>query len=143
MPKVLIFAVCEKALIDVRQLPSLISIFQRMQIMLQDAPMPEGATSPVRWDVFTLWQHTEEEVGTEFRQRVVAYKPNGQPFIESFANFTIQSKDDLQSKNVFEMFGIPIEEEGMIRVVTFLGDSEEPIAEYSFAIKYVRRESNG
>jgi len=63
MPKLIMFTACEKVIIDRRELPSLINIFQRMQIQLLDAPMPENAVSPVRWDVFSLWQHTKDEVG--------------------------------------------------------------------------------
>jgi hypothetical protein len=142
MPKLLMFTACEKALIDVRQLPSLISIFQRMQLPTPDATLPENAISPIRWDVFALWQHTVEEVGLEYVQRVVAYKPNGDPFVESSVRFKVSHSDDLQAKNIFELFGIPINEEGTIRITTWLNDSPEPVGEHSFGIKHLRKESD-
>jgi hypothetical protein len=142
MPKLILFVACEKVIIDHQQLPSLINIFQRMQIKLPDAPLPEKALSPVRWDAFALWQHTEEEVGRKFTQRIEALTPDGEKFLEAKVVFGAVNNEDLQSKNTFQLFGIPINQEGKIRVITWLGDDENPVGEYYFSMKHLPKEKN-
>jgi hypothetical protein len=142
MPKLLVFAVCEKVIIDHRQVPSLISIFQRMEILLQDAPLPENALSPTSWNVFCLWQHAPDEIGVEFSQRVEVFVPNGQMFVYSEAKFKVTEERDLQSKNTFQFFGIPINDEGFIRVTSTLNGDPDTLAEYQFFVQHQPKEKN-
>lgn len=142
MPKLLAFLACEKVIIDHRQVPSLISLYQKMQITLQDAPLPDNALSPTQWNVFALWQHAPEEIGIEFHQRVEVYLPNGQLFAGSEAKFKVISEDSQQSRNIFQFFGIPINDEGFIRVATWLNDEVEPRSEFRFFVEHVRKEQN-
>src|ERR1700679_895351 len=142
MPELIVFVACEKVIIDQRTVRSLIGIFQRMQIQLQAAPLPENALSPTLWNMFALWQHTEEEIGRVFHQRVDVFTPNGTMFARSEVEFKVLDKNDLQSKNTFQFFGIPINEEGFIRISTWLGDEADPREEYRYFVEHQRREIN-
>lgn len=141
MPKLLVLAACERVLVDrAGSLPSLINIFQRMNIQVQDAPLPENAVSPARWAIFALWQHTPEEKDIEFTQRTQVLSPAGQQFAELITKFKITQNDDLQSRNHIEMLGLPISQEGFIKVRVWLEGYADAAAEYQFLIKYMRNE---
>jgi hypothetical protein len=141
MPKLLILAACERVLIDrAGNLPSLINIFQRMNIRLQDAPLPENAVSPARWAVFTLWQMTPEEKGIEYTQRMEIISPSGSKYGEGITKFLVKEDDDLQAKNHLDIFGLPINVEGFVKVRVWLEDIADATGEYQFAVKYIPKE---
>lgn len=142
MPKLMILAACEKVIIDRNFLPSLINIFQRMNIQLQAAPLPEKAVSPARWSVFTLWQHIPEEKDIEYTQHLEVISPNGDKFFESAVQFKITEDNDLQSKNQLDLFGLPINDEGFITIRVWLEGIENSTGEYQFFVKHHRKESN-
>ena len=138
MPKLTILAACERVIIEREAtLPSLISIFQRMNVQLQDAPLPENALSPIRWSIFTLWQHTPGEKGVEYTQRTEVIAPSGDKFVEASTVFKITEADDLQSKNHIDIFGIPINVEGFVNVRVWLEGMADTTGEYQFLIKYM------
>ena len=138
MPKLLILAVCERVLID-RQasLPSLINVFQRMDVQIQDAPLPENALSPARWSIFALWGHTAEERGVEYTQRTEVITPDGVKFAEATGTFKITEADDLQSKSHIDIFGLPISVEGFMTVRVWLEGIPDAVGEYQFLIRHV------
>jgi hypothetical protein len=141
MPKLVILAACERVIVDrIASLPSLINIFQRMNIQLQDAPLPENAISPSRWAIFALWQHTLEERGVVFTQRTEVISPTDQKFAEASTQFSVTEADDLQSKNHLELFGLPINDEGYIKVRVWLEGYADSTGEYRFLVKYLPKE---
>ena len=142
MPKMVILAVCEKVLVERSGLPSLINVFQRMNIQLQDAPLPENAISPTRWSIFTLWQHEPHELGVEFVQKLLVLKPNGEAFEDATTPFKITEADDLQSKNHIDLFGLPINDEGFVQVKVWIEGEEDSAGEYRFYVKHNRKEPN-
>jgi hypothetical protein len=143
MPKLVVLAACERVLIDrTAALPSLINIFQRMNIKLQDAPLPENAVSPARWAVFTLWQHTPEELGMEFTQQLEIINPAGAKFIGATSKFIITEEFDLQSKVPIEILGLPINHEGFIKVRVWLEGYPDATGEYQFMVKHLPKEKH-
>jgi len=142
MPKLKILAVCEKVILDQQQVPSLIGIFERMNIEVQDAPLPENAIAPVRWSVFTLWQHTSEEKNVEYTQKTRIVGPDGKLFSEVGAKFTLEKPDEFQSKNQIELLGLPISTEGNVLVEVHLEGIPGSEARYEFAIVHVQKERN-
>jgi hypothetical protein len=140
MPKLTILAACERVIIDREaSLPSLISIFQRMNVQVQDAPLPENALSPTRWAVFALWQHTPEERDVEYTQRTEVFAPSGERFLEATMAFKITEADDLQSKNHISIFGIPINVEGFMKVRVWLEGIADTTGEYQFFVKHMTK----
>jgi len=137
MPKLTILAVCEKFIIDRTELPSLINIFQNLDLQLTGEPMPENAVTPLKWSVFTLWQHTPEERDKEYVQHLEIIAPKGEKFIEGTTRFMVTGPRDLQSKIGSEFQVLPISDEGFITVRVWLADSPEAISEYRFTITHV------
>jgi hypothetical protein len=138
MPKLTILAACEKVIVDrVASLPSLISIFQRMNVQIQDAPLPENAVSPTRWSVFALWQLTPEERGIEYVQRIEIISPAGDTFAEAKTTLKISEVDDLQSKSHIDIIGIPINTEGFIKVRVWLEGIADTTGEYQFMVSHL------
>jgi len=142
MPKLKVFTVCDKVIMDHLGVPSLIGIFQRMNIRLQDAPIPDNALAPVRWSIFTLWQHTPEEKDIEFVQLTEVFTPKGIKYAEVTSKFMITKPGDLQSKNQIEIFGLPISDEGFMRITLRLEGVDGSEADYQFAITHIPKEQN-
>jgi hypothetical protein len=64
MPKLLVFAPCEKAITDTVGLVSLISIVEKLDVNVpKEVELPPRVAVPLRWDVFSLWSLDRNEVG--------------------------------------------------------------------------------
>jgi hypothetical protein len=137
MPKLIIFAACEKVIIDRAQIPSLIGIFQGLNIQLTGEPMPEKAVTPMRWAIFTCWQHDPEEKGTEFTQYMEVVTPSGEYFIKGETKFKVTEDNDLQGKIVYDLNSIPVHEEGFFTVRVWYDGAPESKAEYKFFLKHL------
>jgi len=112
-----------------------------MNVQLQDAPLAENAVAPIRWAVFTLWAHTQDEVGKEFTQRTEILSPSGNRFGEGTAKFMITETNDLQSKHHLDILGLPIESEGFVTVRVWLEGIPDSATEYKFAVKHLPKKS--
>ena len=143
MPKLLAVLVCEKVIVDQQQVPSLIGVFQRINVQLLDAPLPENAVTPMKWAVFALWEHTKDEQGKTFIQRLQVLKPDGSTFIDNSQPFQVRDPDFLQSKNTAEIFGIPADKEGEIKVRVWIEGEEERGGGYSYSVKHQPKENHG
>ena len=143
MPKLMILTACERVIIDrATSLPSLINIFQRMNIQLQDAPLAENAVAPTKWSIFSLWVHTPEERDVEYTQRLEIIGPSGTKFGEGVTKFKISEVDDLQSKNHVDILGLPINAEGFVKIRVWLEGVADATGEYQFLVKYLPKEKN-
>jgi hypothetical protein len=137
MPKLMILAVCEKFIIDRAELPSLISIFQNLDLQLTGEPMPEKAVTPLKWSVFTMWQHAPEERDVEFVQHLEVITPKGEQFVTGTTSFRVTGPRDLQSKIGSEFQMMPVSDEGFITVRVWLEGAPDNASEYKFTITHV------
>jgi len=94
MPKLVLFAPCEKAIIEQGSNTfSLISILQDLNV-----PIPAGQTVPKdafgfqRWYIVALWHRESGDEGKRFQQRVTVTDPNGQVPLESVAEFEMAKR---------------------------------------------------
>jgi hypothetical protein len=136
MPKLAILTACEKVIVDRIGLPSLISIFQRMNVQVSE-PLPENATIPFSWAIFVLWQHTEDELDTEYVQHVQIVAADGKTFITAETKFKITEVDDRQSKNHLIVNGLPVWAEGFVTINVWLAGLEESKHSYVFFVKHL------
>jgi hypothetical protein len=94
MPKCLLFAPCEKALLNQGDgLLSLINVIE--QINLGRSPhgeIPEDLGVPIKWNLVTLWRNDPEETGKVFEQRVEVIAPNGQRTLDATVEFQLTSR---------------------------------------------------
>lgn len=105
MPKLLMFAPCEKVLIDQNNNPSMISIFQELHVELTPADLPEGAAIPIRWDVFTLWLREVSDKGKRFEQICELLTPDGKKAAGGSINFEMATDTH---RNVMTLMGFPL-----------------------------------
>jgi hypothetical protein len=81
MPKLLLFAPCEKVLINQQDnTTSLITLLEFVRIPVpesEEAKLPEGTSIPLSWHVFALWQAEHQDEGRHFEMRFTAEPPKG------------------------------------------------------------------
>ena len=92
MPKLLIFAPCDKVIIGVGDNnASLIDILQNINIgMAAGKPIPENAMAAMRWAVFAMWLKEPEDEGKSYKQRVQLLSPSGKVLTEVITEFQLK-----------------------------------------------------
>jgi len=103
MPKLLVFAPCEKVLIDQRNNVTLISILQEWQPQIRE--LPEKAVAPQQWEIFTLWHRLEEDGDKEFVQRCELTTDLGEKAISADISFRLTAPTH---RNTITVLGLPI-----------------------------------
>lgn len=142
MPRLLALLVCEKVINDQQSVPSLIGVFQRINIPRTAAAMPPNAVNPMKWAIFTMWEHAPEEIGNEFVQRLQITKPNGEKFVDANLKFKPSDSELPQSKNTVEIFGIPVDREGDFFVRVWIEGYDSNHGDTRFNVKYHMKEDN-
>jgi hypothetical protein len=137
MPKLKILLACEKVINDVTGPVSLISVFQRMNVPIGPAPLPEKALSPTRWDVFSMWEFDAKEVGQEFIQVVKVGTPDGSVFAEMEWPIKSESPDQRHVNVKTTIPGIPIWQEGFVTINTWLKGEESIIGDFRYEVRYI------
>src|SRR6266536_5914459 len=95
MPKLLVFAACEKVLIDQQNNVSLISVLQEAKVGMPDSAkekLTPGAKvmAAMKWDALTLWVKTDDK---PYEQRVALFDPSGNHTgIEAVAGLDLDRK---------------------------------------------------
>jgi hypothetical protein len=108
MPKLLIFAPCEKVLIDQSSNSvSLIAILQEVHYKLPQGVTAEPNSSlPIQWAAMSLWQEeTPADVGVEFEQRVALENVAGQVLLENVTKWQFKKANH---RIVARILGLPI-----------------------------------
>ena len=64
MPRLLIFAACEKVIIDTEGLVSLIDVIEKVEAKIpREVQLPPGTQVPLRWETISVWSLDETEAG--------------------------------------------------------------------------------
>ena len=114
MPRLLIFAVCEKVIIDDAGMASLIGLFSRISIAVPKEGIPPNAVAPKEWAAFTSWTWDSEDEGKEFDQLLQVLTPSKNLHIEVKSKITKQEDKTLQFR--MPLLGIPVGEQGFCTV---------------------------
>src|SRR5215469_13060079 len=96
MPKLLIFAPCEKVLVDEKsKTVSLIVVLQEIHYKLPPGATPQpSAAIPMNWSVISLWQQEEpNDYGVEFEQRIVVENASGETVMASEAKWKFAGRN--------------------------------------------------
>lgn len=131
MPKLLIFAPCERVIIDQNNVTSIFTILQELRFEAPEPPPdPEGRVpvAPIKWDVLSLWMRTEgDEPGTVYETRFALVDPTGNaiPGFAASVEFTfLEGKTN--HRVVTTLLGFPIHPEGRYLVRLWLHEKGEP-----------------
>jgi hypothetical protein len=132
--------ICEKVIIDGRGAPSIITIMQNAHIDTipgaEPQAIPPNAVMPKEWYFFSSWFPSSDEVGKNFEQVYQVYWPNGEKFSEARSEFTVQ---DETQYNTLYMQGLPVGQQGDVKIVTWLdhnGHKVSELVERILRIKY-------
>ncbi|HEY4932554.1 MAG TPA: hypothetical protein VII23_13370 [Terriglobales bacterium] len=142
MPKLVTLIACEKVIIDQKGLPSLISVFQKMEFMVPHLPVPADAVAANQWVVAAFWQHTDSEIGVPFKQHLIITTPDGKIFAALEQGFIIPAGvEDRLSKNFLNLQGFPVGAEGPMSVTVWLDGDEANKYTYMLYVKYLEKPS--
>lgn len=143
MPKILLFAACEKIIIDGKSsTPSLISIFENLEIGLAgDMEIPADTTIPTQWDVLSMWLRTPDDMEQQFEQRIHLVLPDGKEAAEAIMPFAMLNS---RQNNVANVTGFPVGQKGICSLVLSFrkagtDDSWEKVAEYPINVVHLRQ----
>jgi hypothetical protein len=135
MPKLLIFAPCEKIIIDDQKNASLIVLLNTIAVgAKRDVVIPKEAIGAKEWAVFTMWQPNKSDIGKEFVQYLQMVKPDGQEFKRVEAKFTVNEADTVSQVRM-NIHGFPIGLKGVFTLNMWLQHGQEKLGEtYSYPV---------
>ncbi len=109
MPRLILFAACEKLIVDQVNVLSLISLMQEINIQIPaDAVLPpEVKLAPMTWTILSIWEQESGDQDKEFEQRIAITLESGEIVTET-PIVTFQMKTP-QHRNIGMVVGIPIE----------------------------------
>lgn len=120
MPKLLMFAPCEKVIIDQNNNPSLIGVIQGLTTPLPtETQTPPGAFGLMRWDIFTLWQRQDGDEEGEYEQECQLIGPGGSTTIQTSMRFKFVGPTQ---RNIMSLYGFPLATVGVHLLKLWLRD---------------------
>jgi hypothetical protein len=135
MPKLLLFAPCDKAIIDTEtNMVSLVAVIESIQFArAPNVQVPPNAMLPIKWDIVTCWEREPEDHGVEFRQRIRLIVPDNQSLFENEATWQFET---LLHRTVAHIYGFPFTAPGLCRLnLSLLRPNQEWIEIASFPIQ--------
>jgi hypothetical protein len=108
MPKLLLFAPCEKAIIDgPSNMLSLIGVLHEIHYKLPPGTtVPPNFAVPMQWAVVALWQEEKSDAGIEYEQQVNLEDATGQLLMHAETRWKFD-KGEFQ-RNIANVTGLPI-----------------------------------
>jgi hypothetical protein len=141
MPRILIFAPCEKVILGQGDnSASLITIIRQMQFQVPvGQAIPEGAGVFARLSIFCQWHRLPTDANRVFEQRIVLSLGNENPVLESVAEFQMTEPLHRLTVNVPLL---PILHPGEYSLKLFLREKGQQdwgsaIAEYPLGVTHV------
>jgi hypothetical protein len=142
MPKLVLFAACEKVIVDQQNLPSLISLLQELKVQVPEtgATPPANTNAAIKWDVLALWERTADDAGKHYEQRIVLFNPAGEPTgVTGVSSIEVGAAATMH-RNIATIAGFPIGAAGRYTLRLWLSEngqeSQQPVAEYSINVVY-------
>ncbi|HZI17302.1 MAG TPA: hypothetical protein VEY09_01775 [Pyrinomonadaceae bacterium] len=114
MPKLLMFAPCDRVIINKRDnTTSLISIIEAFSIDIPEGTKlrDEEMKIPIKWSVLSLWERQHGEEGKQFEQRTQLVLPNGKQALDGSTMLDFVSTSN-RFRAVNEVVGFPVSPAG-------------------------------
>jgi len=142
MPTLLLFAACEKIILDQNSVVSLISIIEELKVqVITNIPVQAGALAPIQWGVLSYWEQTSAwDQDREFEQRVALIADSGETLLENITPFKFIKP---RHRTINNMIGMPISQPGPHKLKLWIRDKSDPpkqwkeIATYPLTIDLV------
>jgi hypothetical protein len=97
VPKLLIFAPCEKVIIDQQQNLTLVAVLQSLQIHLPPREIPEKGTAAFGWSVLSLWYREPGDEHRGFEQSIELLGPDGSIVGQARSPFRLEKPSHRQT----------------------------------------------
>lgn len=107
MPKLLLFAPCERVLVDQQSNGvTLIALLQEVHYKVPPgAPLPPNFGLPLSWSVLSLWQEETVDSGIQFEQKLVLENAAGITSIENVTQWQFTASSHRIISNIM---GLPV-----------------------------------
>ena len=94
MPKLMVFAPCEKVIVDSNTgTPSLISLLNTISTIAKaGVEIPSDGAVFRTWDTFTLWWPMPEDRDKQIRQITQIILPDGKVFLAQYNDFVLENR---------------------------------------------------
>lgn len=115
MPKLVLLVPCERVLIDQQNRASLIALLEDFRLEIGEE-MPENASIPLRWSIFTLWRRVESDAGKRFEQECDLIGPNGKRLFRASVEFEMEKPLHRATLNLSALPVMAVEGEYTIHV---------------------------
>jgi hypothetical protein len=120
MPTNLIYATCEKVLVDESQTASLISIFDKLTVNApENAEIPRNGIAVKEWAVYASWIPEADDVGKTYKVATQVFYPDETPFAD-VVRFDLAMKAGKRAQGIARFNGFPIGQVGAFTVSTWL-----------------------
>lgn len=136
MPKLHIFAVCEKVIMDEHKNPSLIVLIENINVGSREEKIPRNAVTPKEWAIFTQWIFQEEEQDKPFVHIVQVFWPDKTEFNKITSPIPIE-RAAVKQMNL-RIVGMPVGQEGTVTVKLWLELESQPASEVFIKNLYVK-----
>jgi hypothetical protein len=108
VPKLLLFAPCQRVLFDQHQNISLIEILEQIEVPVPEN-MPKGAQAPINWEILVVWSKVPEDEGRTFEQDIMLMAPDGTMASHIKTQFAMATR---MHRNIATIYGFPIAQAG-------------------------------
>ena len=141
MPRLLIFTPCERVIYGTDNSLSLINVFHGMTLnIVENDPIPPGASFQFRWSVFTMWLKQPEDEGMDYKQRVVLRDNAGGSLVESVTPFVMKKP----AHRITASFpGFPLAPGTDYKLELALSSEQDAewkiVSDFPLSVKYVQR----
>lgn len=139
MPKLLLFAPCEKAIVEEgSNTLSLITVLQEVNVSVHSgAAIQADALAPHRWYLAALWRRESGDEGRRFEQRITIADPNQVVRLETFAEFDLPKP---WHRAIVQIEGLPIAVSGEYTIAVAIREGKRAwstAAEFPMTITHV------
>ena len=124
MPKLLLFAPCEKVIIAQEgNTVSLITILQELTVSIPpDVQIPADAKVPMQWYGFSLWQKQPGDEGKRYEQQIELTGPDGGIVVSASSQFEMTAP----AHRILSIFpGFPVGQFGEYMLRLYLREEKE------------------
>ena len=146
MPKLLIFAACEKVILDQKNVISLMSLLQEVTAELPAGVsiVPQTASAPWQWTIVSIWEKFRSDQGKTFEQRSAFVTNTGVKLLET-PTATFEFKGDYH-RIISQIAVMPIGISGKHLIKAFLRENGstqwEEVGVYPLEIKWITTPSS-
>jgi hypothetical protein len=137
MPKLLVFAPCERVIVADNNTSTLISLLETVTVKMPSERERENdeADSPIgiayRWQIYSLWHSEDGDAGKTFQVRLVQHDPTGALLADMTFEFEFSSNRNVRNVGSAEVFPVTLSGEYWLKLSLREKDTDNPWQEVS------------